>query len=95
MTNRQPYVEKLKARIDEWSAEIDKLEARAREARADARIEYDKTIAHLNALKTETRERLDEIRNAGESSWEELKDGADKAWTAMREGIEKARAELR
>ena len=35
-TTRDAYVQKVKAKLDEWNAEIDRLEAQARQKEADA-----------------------------------------------------------
>ena len=47
MSERDAYVEKMKAKLDEWNAEIDRLEAKARGAEADARLRYNKQIESL------------------------------------------------
>jgi hypothetical protein len=49
MSNRDAYVRKLKAKLDEWNAEIDKLQAKAELAEAEAKIEYEKQLADLRA----------------------------------------------
>ena len=51
---RDAYVQKLKAQLDEWNADINKLEAKSHQAEAGAKIEYHKRIADL-------RERLKEV----------------------------------
>ena len=40
MTDKDAYVQKLHAKLDEWNAEIDKLKAKADKAEADSRVEY-------------------------------------------------------
>ena len=39
---RDAYVQKLKAKMDEWNAEIDKLAAKADQADAETKIKYHK-----------------------------------------------------
>ena len=41
---------KLQAQLDEWSAEIDKLKAKADKAEADAQLEYYKEIEELRSM---------------------------------------------
>ena len=95
MADRRQYTEKLKARLDEWNAELDKLEAKAREARADSSITYDKIMGHLREHKNNVASRLEEIERAGEDSWEHLKEGAEKAWHSFTQAVEKARSEFK
>ena len=47
MKDRDLYVAKLKAKLDEWNAGIDKYEAQVREAQADAKIRYERQLAEL------------------------------------------------
>ena len=41
MNTRDAYVEKLKAQLDEWDAELDKLDAKALKSKAVAKIKYE------------------------------------------------------
>jgi len=47
MSNREEYVEKMKAQLDQWNAEIAKWEVRAAEAQATARADLDKRLEML------------------------------------------------
>lgn len=49
MSEKDAYVEKMKAKLDEWNAEIDKLQAKAKQAEADAEIQYNDEISALIA----------------------------------------------
>ena len=40
MINKEAYIQKLHAKIDEWNADIDTLKAKADQVEADAKIEY-------------------------------------------------------
>ena len=44
---RDAYVEKMKAKLDEWNADIAKLEAQAKQKEADARVSYQDQIETL------------------------------------------------
>ena len=48
MSKRDEYIANLKAQLEEWNAEVRKWEAKAKEAQADVRMEYEK---HLEALR--------------------------------------------
>jgi SMC interacting uncharacterized protein involved in chromosome segregation len=39
MTDRSAYIDKMKAKVDEWTADIEKMQAKAKGAEADLRIE--------------------------------------------------------
>jgi len=53
MDKRDAYVQKLKAKLNEWNAEIDVLAAKADQAGADAKIAYHKRLEDLRAKRTE------------------------------------------
>ena len=60
MDEKNVYRKKLEARLDQWRAEIDKLQSKAVEASADARLEYDKQIKELRSQQDEARQKLNE-----------------------------------
>ncbi|AXY41947.1 coiled coil domain-containing protein [Halomonas alkalicola] len=91
MSNREAYEQKLRAKLDEWQAEIDKLRAKARGAEADARIEREKEAERLEAKREEMRHKLKELREAGDDAWDDLRDGAERAWKSFSDSFEKAR----
>jgi hypothetical protein len=83
MGTRDQYVKTMKAQLDEWNAEIDKLEARSRKLEAKAQVEYEAQIEALKDKREEARRQLDEIRNAADDSWERLKNEAEGLWKNM------------
>lgn len=93
--SKSAYVEKLKAQLDEWDAEIDRLIAKSRTAKADAKIAHDKEIEELRAKRDDVQARLDELRDSSDEAWAELKAGADSAWTTMKNSMERAREKFR
>ena len=89
MSNREAYEQKLRAKLDEWQAEIDKLKAQARGADADARIEREKEAERLEERREEVRRKLEELREAGDDAWDDIRAGAERAWESMSDAFEK------
>jgi hypothetical protein len=81
---RKAYEEKIDAQLKEWNAQIDLLKAKADKARAEAKIEYYKTIDALQHKQEEARRKLKELKTAGDEAWEDVKKGAEKAWDEIR-----------
>jgi hypothetical protein len=81
---RKAYEEKIDAQLKEWSAQIDLLKARADKAKAEAKIDYYKTIEALQRRQEEAAARLKELKNAGDAAWEDVKKGAEKAWAEIK-----------
>lgn len=58
MSNQDAYVKKIKAKLDEWNADISKLEAKAKGAQADLEIDYKDKISSLKQQKKEVSEKV-------------------------------------
>jgi chromosome segregation ATPase len=90
MDDKSAYRQKLEARLDQWRADIDKLEAKAAELGADARIEYQNQVEELRQKQDQTREKLEELDKASDESWEDLKGGFEKAWDDLGTAVKNA-----
>ena len=90
MDDKSAYRQKLEARLDQWRADIDKLEAKAAEAQADARIEYKKQIEALRGKQKEARAKLDELDKASGEAWKDLKSGLETAWDDLGRAVKSA-----
>jgi hypothetical protein len=80
---RKAYEEKLDAQLKEWSAQIALLKAKADNAKADAKVEYYKTIEALQGKQNAAKTKLQELKSAGDEAWEDIKAGAEKAWAEV------------
>ena len=87
---RKAYEEKLAAQLKEWSAQIALLKAKADNAKADAKIEYYKTVDALQHKQNEARVKLQELKTAGDGAWEDVKAGAEKAWAEVKTALHDA-----
>lgn len=90
MSTKQAYEQKLQSKLDEWSAQMDVLKAKADGVEAEARIEYEKQIEDLKVRKAQASEKLAELKDASEDAWEDLKAGLDMAWDSLSDAFESA-----
>ena len=81
---RKAYEEKLDAQLKEYNAQIALLKAKAENAKADARIDYYKTIEALEQKQDKAKTKLQELQTAGDEAWEAVKTGAEKAWAEVK-----------
>ena len=72
MSKRDVYIEKMKQQLDELNAKMSKLEAKAQEAKDDAREKYKKEMSKLRQQSKLAVAKLDELKAAGEDTWETL-----------------------
>lgn len=92
MPDKDAYVQKMHAKLDEWNADIDKLKAKAENAKAESRLEYQKEIETLEQKRNEVEEKLAEVSRSSEGAWEDLKSGIQSAWDSMEEAFKSARS---
>ena len=81
MEDKDAYIKKLNARLDEWNAE---------RAKAESRIEFQNQIENLHQRRREAEKKVAEVREAGEGAWEDLKSGVQGAWDAMEQALKSA-----
>lgn len=91
MTNRDEYVEKLKAQLDQWERQTTVWEAAAREATAEARIELEKQVGIMKSRADDLVYRMELLKGASADAWQEIARGADEARKTMQDAFEKAR----
>lgn len=91
MSLKDQYLNKLKKQLDEWSADIDVLEVRAREADAEFQASYQAHMAALKTRRDEAQVKLALLRNSADGAWHELKKGSDEAWDSIKRALIEAR----
>jgi hypothetical protein len=92
---RRAYEEKLDAQLEEWNAQIALLKARADKGKAEAKIEYYKTIETLQRRQDEARIKLHALKTAGDEAWEDLKMEAETAWTEVKAAFNESISKLK
>ena len=90
METKDAYREKLEARLDQWQAEIDKLAAKADEAKADAKLKYLRQVEELRAMQDKARDQLEDLSNAQDAAWKDLKSGIESAWNELGKAVKSA-----
>jgi uncharacterized coiled-coil DUF342 family protein len=91
MDKKDLYIEKLNAQLKEWSASIDVLKAKADKATADLKIGYYKQLDDLKAKRDSAREKLEDLRTAGDDAWERMTTAVEKAWRDIKVAFDNAK----
>jgi lipid II:glycine glycyltransferase (peptidoglycan interpeptide bridge formation enzyme) len=92
MINRDEYVQKLKEQLDQWNAEAKKWQAKAEEAQATMKTEYERQLNLLNSRRDETLYQLKLLQGASADAWQDMMKGADQAVKSMQEAFNRARS---
>lgn len=87
---KEAYQDKLEAQLQEWTAKLDQLKAKADGAEAEAKIEYYKQIDGVRAKVAVAQEKLNELKTSSGEAWETLKCGVESVWTDLRTAVEGA-----
>lgn len=90
MDDKDAFRQKLQAQLDQWKAEIDKLEAKASAASADARLKYQEELKELRARQEDAREKMEEFRKSSGEAWKDLADGMKSAWDDFGSAVRRA-----
>ena len=92
MSSREEYVQKMKAQLDQWNAEVAKWEDKTRATQADMKAEYEKQLETLRSRRDEAMYQLHQMQAASADAWMDMVKGADAAWKAMGEAFANARS---
>lgn len=95
MDKRNAYQEKLAAQLEEWSAQVALLKAKADKAGCEAKIEYNQITETLQRKHEEARTKLQELKGATDEAWEDLKEGTENAWTEVKTAIQSAASKFK
>ena len=91
---RDAYVQELKIKMDEWSAEIDKIETIAEQAEADSRMRFQKQLEELRKKHKEVEDKIAELQHASEGGWDDLRQGLENSWEILKTSFTKAKSEF-
>ncbi len=87
---REAYIAKLKAKLDDWNSEIDKLEAKVGKLNAESRAQYQNQLENLRSKRNDIDQKINDLKKSGESAWTDLKGGIESARKAMDEALKSA-----
>jgi hypothetical protein len=90
--DRDEYVQKLKAQLDQWNAEVAQWEAKAKASQAHMKEEYDKQLGNVRSKREEAMYQLKLMQSASLDAWQDMMRGADEAWKNMHEAFNRARS---
>jgi phage host-nuclease inhibitor protein Gam len=93
--SKKAYIEKLEAKLKEWTAEFDKLKEKAGSSEAKIKEEYHKKIEDLRPRIEDIKIRIQKLKESSGDTWEKLKSGTVKAWHEMKGAIDKATSKFK
>jgi len=88
--DKDAYLDKMKAEVDQWKAEMAKLRAQVDQAEAERRIETKDAIENAEVKIRELEGRMRKIKNANEEAWDEIKESVQSAYDKVRKAVSDA-----
>lgn len=92
--SKDAYIEKLKVQLDEWSADVDAMDAKAKQADADLREKYQQKADELRYQKTLAQGRIAELQESADGAWEEIRIGSESIWETVKQTFADAKAKF-
>lgn len=87
MEIREAYKQKRAAQLQEWSAQINLLEAKVENLSADFKLKRTEAIQSLRAKHQVAANTMKELSMASGDAWDEIKSTADKIWDDLKVGV--------
>jgi vacuolar-type H+-ATPase subunit H len=95
MSKRDEVIEKLKKQLDVMNQQIDELELKAGQVSGEAREKYREQMVHLREMSQPARDKLSELKTAGEGQWDALTVEAEKVYKAFVHSVNYFKSQLK
>jgi outer membrane murein-binding lipoprotein Lpp len=95
MELHKEYKEKMSAQLNEWSAQVNLLEAKMDSFTADMKIMRAEEIQALRAKQHAASDKMKELGKATGEAWEQVRVTADKMWDDLKAGLTDAQSKFK
>lgn len=90
MEDKDLYREKFEAKLRELKAQIEVLEARADQLKAESKLELKQQIQSLRQQRDAIGKKLEQLQQSSGEAWKDLKTGLESAATELKGALGKA-----
>ncbi len=87
MNDKELYVQKIQAELNEWKAQIELFRTKAVSATADAKISINQNIKAFEEKIEEGKAKLEELSKSTESTFESMKKTFETKWEIIKTAI--------
>ena len=94
MTQRDVYISKMKLQLEELNTAIEGWEAKAHDAKVEARHAYREELTKLQDQSKAANSKLDELKAAGAESWDKMVAEMDKVRDAFSHSFKYFKSQL-
>ena len=94
MANREEYVTKMKTQLDEWNAELAKLEAKLADASDATKERLAPYLENVREARDTAAKKLGELKDSGEASWDSLQGEVEHVWKTLKQSVNYFKSQL-
>jgi hypothetical protein len=94
LTKQEKFQAKIRIEMDHIKARLIELRAKAKEAKLDARVEFDKGLDALDKAQEDLKSKLDEWAKAGKEAGKDLKKGIKRSAKELKKSARDAYKKL-
>lgn len=87
MTDKNTYIQKQEAQLEEWQAKIDVLKAKAKQAQADTKMDLEHSIKQIEAAREAASNKIAEMRRSDDSTWQRVKSDVESAVDNLKQAM--------
>lgn len=95
MKEREAYKKKMALQLEEWSEQIEALEAQINEAHAEVRLRRAEEMHELRLKRNLASEKMQELDKASGETWGHTRKKADKVWADLKTRVNLAHSRFR
>jgi len=88
---KSEFVEKMRGQLSALDRDLDQLSVKIEKSSDSIKAEAKPKLQGLRDQTAKLGQRLDEVKNATESTWDSAKDGFKKAYESSKDGFQQAR----
>ena len=95
MFDKNDFIKKQKAQLDEWNKQVDQLLFTAKKAQVDASVKIENYIGDMRDKLGEIGNQIEIVQKAGDSAVDEVKKRVDTAWKELRQAFDIAKSRFK
>lgn len=86
---REKILGVMEKKLKDWGGEIEKIRGKADRLGTESREKYQEQVRELRTKQELARQKVQEMKKAGEEAWEELRAGAESAMSDLKKAVDK------
>lgn len=94
MANRDEYIAKMKAQLDEWNADLGKLEEKMAAASDATKERLAPYLENVRDARDAAMKKFGELKASGEASWDSAEAEVEHVWKTFKQSVNYFKSQL-